>query len=242
MKTLLVQCLLLSMLLFSCSEQEDISITLSDEKPLVLVDASKDGGGWWSPQHPGTGFSESEPHQGKPLADYLRSIGFEVDELPRGIEITTSLLEKYDRIIRATAFRPPNTNAYTSSELAAYAAFLDRPNTSLLLISEHKNTSINDELCESLGISFTGSVRGSLENFSSHPITQGATPFYYNAGSVIANASENPSMSILGWVKESPVMGVLSHPNTKIFFLGDINGIEEVPQPFVENLIDWAFE
>jgi hypothetical protein len=31
-------------------------------------------------------------------------------------------------------------------------------------------------------------------------------------------------------------------PNAKIFFLGEINGIEAVPQPFVSHLVQWAFE
>src|SRR5690349_15691468 len=39
----------------------------------VLVDASRDGGDWWFPQ--GTTVDPNAPHQGKALADYLRSQG-----------------------------------------------------------------------------------------------------------------------------------------------------------------------
>jgi hypothetical protein len=39
----------------------------------VLVDASVDGGGWWSPQT--ANFDPDLPHQGKALADYFRSQG-----------------------------------------------------------------------------------------------------------------------------------------------------------------------
>src|SRR5262249_30671099 len=55
----------------------------------ILVDASKDGGVWWWPQTPSNGYSENRDHQGKPLADYLKKLGYEVDELPLGAIITT---------------------------------------------------------------------------------------------------------------------------------------------------------
>ena len=74
---------------------------LSNDK-YILVDASKDGGVWWFPQ--GAGFSEDADHQGQAFANYLRSLGFHVDELPRGEIITDQLLEKYSRIIRVAAF------------------------------------------------------------------------------------------------------------------------------------------
>jgi hypothetical protein len=36
-------------------------------------------------------------------------------------------------------------------------------------------------------------------------------------------------------------MEILHHSKSKIFFLGEINGIEMVPQPSVSNLVTWAF-
>jgi len=48
----------------------------------ILVDASDDGGVWWYPQA-GT-FDSNLPHQGKALADYIRSLGCTVTELPTG--------------------------------------------------------------------------------------------------------------------------------------------------------------
>ena len=202
----------------------------------ILVDASRDGGVWWFPQ--GVYFSESEPHQGKALADFIRSRGFQVDELPRGETITSALLDSYNNIIRAG----DGDGNYLESELQAYTNFLDRQGTSLILISEYKRTDEKDELAEMLGISFSGIIYGNITDFAEHFITRGATPFYYNAGSIIVNASDNPSIKILGWVCGRPVMGILEHQNTKIFFIGDINGIEDVPQPLVTNLISWAFE
>jgi len=36
-----------------------------------------------------------------------------------------------------------------------------------------------------------------------------------------------------------PVMGVLNYPNSRVFFIGDMNGLEIQPQPFINNLINW---
>src|SRR4051812_3075191 len=46
----------------------------------VLVDASHDGGAWWFPQGGVTaaGFKPDSAHQGRALADYLRSRGYTV--------------------------------------------------------------------------------------------------------------------------------------------------------------------
>ncbi len=127
----------------------------------ILVDASKDGGVWWSPQ------SGPGDHQGYALAEYLRSLGFHLDELPQGAVITDSLLKKYSKIIRCATFFQ-----YSDDELAAYKNFL------------HKTNNI-----------------------------------------------------------DAPIMGILNnYPNTKIFFLGDENGVEYVPQPFTQNLVSWLFE
>ena len=60
---------------FLCSEGQ-----AQKRRVSILVDASQDGGGWWSPQHPE--FIARNPHQGKALADYLRRKGAEVEELP----------------------------------------------------------------------------------------------------------------------------------------------------------------
>lgn len=230
-----------------------MQFTTSD-KPMVLVDASHGGGGWWFPQGGYSGFNPAEPHQGKALADFIRGEGFQVDELPRGATITDSLLNCYDKVIRAGKY-----GNYTASELQAYEIFLMR-STSLILISEYLRYGRIDDLAEMIGISFAGIAFGNVSRFADHPITNGATPFYFNAGAVVIDTTSNSSIEFLGWLSEDawvdlndngihdegeptgmPVMGILHHPNSKIFFLGEINGIETVPQPFVSNLIDWTF-
>ena len=224
------------------------------EPQRILVDASHDGGVWWFPQSDTSGFSDSQPHQGKALADFLRTLGFKVDELPRGAEITKSLLRSYNKIIRAGKY-----GVYTASELAAYDEYLNG-SSSLILISEYLRPGQTDELAERLGIHFVGMAEGNVTRFAEHEITNGATPFYYNAGSVIMDTTSNTLMEFLGWLSEDayvdlndnnkhdaneptgmPVMGILHHPKSKVFFIGEINGLETVPQPLVANLVSWAF-
>jgi len=39
-----------------------------------------------------------------------------------------------------------------------------------------------------------------------------------------------------------PVMGILNCPKSKVFFIGDANGLQIIPQPFINNLISWMKE
>jgi len=87
--------------------------------PRVLVDASRDGGVWWFPQV--APFSGSDAHQGRALADFIRSLGYEVEELPRPFVITATLLHSYDIVIRANGF-----GTYTETEVSAYKDYVDR--------------------------------------------------------------------------------------------------------------------
>ena len=227
-----------------------------DTSKKILVDASKDGGVWWFPQGTGDVFSADADHQGKALADYLRNMGYQVDELPRGVVITDSLLSKYSRIIRAPAFFP-----YTDAEIDAYDNFLKRPG-SLMLLQDHLMYTTNDKLSEHLGIEFAGVVSGAVTGYVANQITDGVSDLPYIAGSIITNASTNPAITILGSLDSTsfldvnnngvyddgdmnapPVMGILTnHPSTKIFFLGDGNGIEGIPQPLTQNLVSWLFQ
>jgi hypothetical protein len=36
-------------------------------------------------------------------------------------------------------------------------------------------------------------------------------------------------------------MGLLHGRAAKVFFIGDVNGIQTMPQPFVNNLLAWGF-
>jgi len=238
----------------SITEESNRQIPVSSlNDSNILVDASKDGGVWWSPQAgPGD-------HQGYALARYLRKLGFHVDELLRGDVITDSLLKNYSKIIRSTP-----SFQYSDDELAAYKDFLDKP-CALLLFQDHLyyQTQVNDNLSEMLGLHFVGAVEGTVTNFVPNEITNGVTELSYIAGSVVTNSENNPNITVLGALDkdnyavinksypfidettdiDAPIMGVLNnYPNTKIFFSGDENGIEYLPQPFTQNLVSWLFE
>jgi hypothetical protein len=246
----------LTVLLLSCSKEPSALSSTNPEtsnspKPVtnlsasksILVDASKDGGGWWFPQSPATGFSATNHHQGTALADYFRSQGYQVDELPRGAIITSELLDKYSKVIRATAFFN-----YSTEEIKAYTSFLSR-SSSLLLVSDHMTNTVNDQLSASLGLVFEGTYWGPITSFQPHAITSGVTSLIYNAGSVLK--SWDPSkITALGYqniqsgneTTGAAAMGIVHHPSSKIFFIGDVNGIEQVPQPFISNLNSWLFQ
>lgn len=222
---------LLFLFISSCEPDMDFRDHPNEAGNTILVDASKDGGGWWFPQGPPT-FNAMEYHQGKAMADYLRNLGYKVDELPRGDTITQAKLANYKCIIRASGFYN-----YSANEVAAYQTYLSNGG-SLLLINDHMSYTTNDLLCATLGVNFEGTIYGDVNQYATHSITQGATPFYYNAGSFIRNP-DPARMTVLGWVNTNAVMGILHHPSAKIFFIGDINGPESLPQPFTGNLFNW---
>ena len=239
---------------FSSAERQEAPLQTNKNK--ILIDASRDGGVWWFPQSSETGFSPGNDHQGKELADYLRSLGYEVNELPRGSIITDDILNQYDKVIRAGGF-----GNYTSSEMEAYDHFINRA-SSLLLMQDHLKNFPNDNLSEHLGVQFAGGLGGDITEFVTNPITAGVTSLSYIFGSVVINADKNSTMTILGSfgssdyfdrnnngefdsgdISSPAVMGILnSYPYCRIFFMGDLNELEAMPQPFLNNLIQWAFK
>ncbi len=218
----------------------------------ILIDASHDGGVWWFPQGPATGYSMSQPHQGKAFADLLRSKGFEVTELGRDKELTDEMFIGYYIVIRAGGF-----NTYTTKEKGVYARLISR-GTNLVLFTDHMANDPADELAESIGLVFKGVARGTVTTLGTHPITEGMTSMDYLVGSALTNAGSNANIHVLGWLGPSdfadlnangvqdvnepnapPVMGIVTTPKSEIFFIGDMNGLQFQPQPFINNLITW---
>jgi hypothetical protein len=199
----------------------------------ILVDASHDGGVWWYPQS--ELFYPDSAHQGKALASYLRSLGYEVTEVPRGWQITDSLLSSFTTVIRAGEW-----GVYHQSELEAYENFVSRE-TTLILLSDHRKTDARDELAEMLGVTVTGVVHGPVTKFADHAITERVEELPYVGGAYVS-AYDPEDVEILGWLEgDVPVMGLIKSYKAKVFFMGDTNGIEWVPQPFVDNLLEWGF-
>jgi hypothetical protein len=214
----------------------------------VLIDSSRDGGVWWFPQS--TGFDSNAPHQGKAVADYLRQRKLVVTELPRPFAITSSLLQKFRVVIRAGQF-----GAYSSAELEAYRRYVSQGGR-LILLSEFHRPGETDPLAQTFGLDFRGTSRGEnvMNRFTKHPITSGLSPIEYRVGSGLFAVP--PSATILGYLSEStfidlndngeidpgepigaPVMGVMRFGKGQIFFLGDTNTMELVPQPLIDNLL-----
>jgi hypothetical protein len=216
-------------------------------KMHILVDASRDGGVWWFPQ---TGpFVSTAPHQGKALADHLRSLGHTVRELPRPTTITAALLSDFELVIRANGL-----GAYTAAEIAAYDAWVQGGGNVLLLADHHPT----DGLAAHFGLDFRGITEGQrqLSTFSAHPITAGVGPIFYGAGSGILG--HPPSSTVIGRLSAGTFLdlnddhikqpgepsapaglGVMPLGKGRIVFCGDTNLWETVPQPLVKNTLAW---
>lgn len=197
----------------------------------ILIDASHGGGVWWFPQY-GT-YDPAVAHQGKQFADYVRSLGYTVDELGRDVVVTDSILEQYSMVIRAGEIL-----SFLPSELSAYERFLERE-TSLVLLSDHRGGDPGDpdELAEMLGVTFTGSATGTVTRVVPHSVTGGLVSLPY-VGAVVS-AYDADRVELLAWVGSAPVMGTVEFGRARILFLGDVNIVQRVPRPFVDHLVTW---
>jgi len=199
----------------------------------ILVDASHDGGVWWFPQD--QAFYPDSEHQGKELADYFRSLGYDVAEVPRGWTVTDSLLSSFTVVIRAGEW-----GSYRDSELEAYENFVSRE-TTLVLLSDHRGTDARDELAELLGIHFQGVVEGWIAQLAEHALTDGVEDLPWGVDAYV-DAWDPDQVEILGWLDSGqPVMGLVKSYPAKVLFIGDTNGLQWLPQPFLDNLINWGF-
>jgi hypothetical protein len=200
----------------------------------VLIDATRDGGVWWFPQS--EQFIDYLPHQGKALADDLRSRGYLVEELGRNQTISDSILRRFRYVIRAGIY-----GAYNLAELDAYGAFLGREGTSLLLIAHYMYPGMRDRLAEMVGTPMSGVYQGTLYPEGSHPIVVGLDNLRYGPGAGLVGASTS-SVEVLGRLQDgTPVMGTVEYQSAKVFWLGDLILLERCPSPLLENLLGWAF-
>lgn len=215
----------------------------------ILVDASRDGGVWWYPQ--AGPFDPDAPHQGKALADYLRGMGYTVDELGRSTTITPDLLARYQVVIRAGSF-----GSYSSDETAAYVSYVEGGGD-LMLLSEYLRWGNRDELAAAFGLELDGISQGPnvVLSVASHPIVAGVSHIQYLAGSCVVS---EPSGTIIGRFDQStycdldadgvqdegemtaaPAAGIFTRGAGEVFYMTDTNAIESVPQPLVDNLFDY---
>jgi hypothetical protein len=216
-------------------------------KQHVLIDASRDGGVWWFPQ--AGPFDPFSPHQGKALAQYLRSLGHKVVELPRPYKIASALLAGYDVVVRAVG-----CGGYARTELAAYVNYV-KNGGNLLLLAEHGPS---DQLALKFGLEFAGATRGEnlLSNYVSHPLTDQVGPLFYSCGGGLrrhprgaailgrlSNLSfldlDGNGMQDPGEPSAPPVLGAMIYGEGRVVFCGDANLWQMVPQPLVDNLMRW---
>jgi hypothetical protein len=221
--------------------------------PRILIDASRDGGVWWFPQI--APYRATAYHQGQALADSLRNSGYVVEELPRTLTITGTLLPSYDIVMRVTGF-----GTYTQPELSAYQAYVN-DGGKLLLLGDHMMHLPADGLALSFGIRFAGITRGEnrITTFAPHRVTADVEPLIYGVGSGIV--AQPPGATILARLSEGSyldlnknnvrdstdtpapaVLGVMPYGKGRIVFSGDTNLWEWIPQPLLGNVLAWFKE
>lgn len=198
--------------------------------PRVLIDSSRDGGAWWFPQwEEEGGFDPELDHQGKHLADYLKSLGMEVTELPRPFTITAELLNDYQLVVRANAF--PSTS-YSPDEIVAYQQYVENGGPLILLASD-SDFNDPDQLAYSFGLNLQGNITAVVDSFTEHPITTEVQPFL--AVSVLVE-DPPPNTTELGFIGSQTAMGLLPYGFGQIFFIGDTHEVIFAQQPLTENL------
>jgi hypothetical protein len=175
-----------------------------------------------------------------------------VTELPRPNPIDSSLLAPFRLVIRTGQF-----GTYTVSELAAYRRYVSLGGH-LFLLTDFQRPGQTDTLAQTFGLDFRGISRGEnmINHFTAHSITKGLSDIPYGVGSGLFGVP--PSVTILGYLSAStfidlndnkvqdpgepsgaPVMGVMHFGKGEIFFIGDVNIMEAVPQPLVDNLLQF---
>ena len=209
----------------------------------VLVDPTHDGGVWWFPQAASTpaGFNPDSAHQGRALANYLRGLGYTVTELGRGATLPTDSMRTYATVIRGGYWYDANHPGYSAADIDAYKAYLACPRT-LVLLGEYLRDGRRDVLADSLGIPLTGIITSTITDFTAHALTAGVSSVPFIAGSYLEGGA-SADVQVLGRLPTGEaVMGVLAKGDAKVFFIGDMNGIQLLPQPLVQNLVAWGFQ
>lgn len=212
----------------------------------ILVDASRDGGGWWFPQSPKTGFDPSKKHQGSKLVAYLRERGWSVEELPRAKDarISDGTLKGQDLVIRAGEWpSPPPGEPYEAQEVRAYRKYVPSGGR-LLLLSDFNRGRCYDQLADAFGIRMEGSYGrglGTVDRIEAHPLTKGVDSITYYAGSSVVR--HPPSARILAYWSEEDgggaAFGYMPYGEGMVLFMTDGNAIQHVPQPLTDNIFDW---
>jgi hypothetical protein len=197
----------------------------------ILIDVVGGGGAWWFPQAPP--FDPDLYHQGKPLYEFLRSSGFSVTVHGDG-PITPELLAPHDIVITLSS------GARSPAELNVWLDYVTAGGK-LVLLSDLGTSS---ELPRAFGLEVGDQiVDGPVSGFPAHPITQGVTTVRFFGGRAYTAWPE--AATILGFIDDAPVMGVVRVGDGDVFFMGDINAFQILPnvnnwvRPLLDNLLDF---
>ena len=197
----------------------------------IVVDASKSGGVWWFPQGK-DGFDPDQHHQGKPIADYLHSAGWDVVEIARGEDVTNRL-SGAAIVIRTGVFFE-----YRDSEVRAYRDFVASGGSLLLLQGFVRDENLGkDKVASAFGIEFSGMVRSAkIERWTGHVIGEDLDLVPYQIGSVVTRSPVS-TIPIAFLSNDRLVMGAIEVGNGKVIFASAVLPLLPVPQPFTERVI-----
>lgn len=197
----------------------------------IVIDASKGGGVWWSPQ--ANRFDPNRHHQGKAAADLLRSRGWDVEELPRGQRITSRALDGRDVLIRLAPF-----SSYSVAEANMYQQAVASGAT-LILIGDGNQP--NDPIARNLGIRFgERNVIGEVTRWHEHSLTKDVSILEGPWTTMVRLPTDAVE---LAWLEQSPtqevrpVMGLLPLGEGLVVFIGAPLHLKPSGRAFLANLI-----
>jgi hypothetical protein len=233
MKTLLLLTIfLLTIPSYSIDQYKAESLGSTPPKLKVIIDASKDGGAWWFPQAR-EGFDPQKEHQGKRLADYLRSSGWEVTEIPRGESPVGKLND--DSIVVRMNF----SEHYDREEAVAYKKFVKNGGR-LLLTNGYVREGEEDQdlVARAFGIRFKGTVEArEIKRWGVHRLTNGLKPLPFHVGSIVTR-SPKATVPLAYLDNKRLVMGIVPYGKGRIIFLSFFYTLLEVHQPFTERIFN----
>lgn len=230
------------------------------ESVRVLIDKSRWGGASF-----GT----------RPVSLMTEAFGWTIQELKgdpvwrvtsrlvRPPEITRSLLDRYDFVIRVSEFNPRlgEMRTYLPSEIQAYRSWVAAGGRLLLLCDYVHSARVPLELPRAFGIIVRGAASGRVDRFAEHPMNGGMSTAYMHGFGAVAEWP--PEATILAWASKdiewsgaaefgklwqqegAPVFGFLPYGNGMIVFLTDANAFYGVrspdfPDPFTSNVLLWS--
>lgn len=186
------------------------------QRPVrVVIDASRRSGIWWSKQF-GPDYDASKPHQGQKFANYLKSLGWEVDELYGKRKLSEAFADA-DFVVR---FGLGRRSSYTSEEVDAYEEFV-RGGGKLLLLGGGRGAPMKDSVADAFGVQFDTFIHGEvIQHWSDDPITLGLPKIVIPSGSIVTQVPDNAKP--LGWLdqnREKNVMGSFDFGDGHVVYL-----------------------